>query len=215
MNRILLITLAFVMTFASMSEAKISRLEISPSVLINLAEGHSGATMGGAISTDLFFKSSFALRTTIGFTKSRYFPSELDYADANYSFWLSLAPYGELNFGNRLKPYLAVLGTFTTGNSVNFQRAPVGMERAPVTRLQTNYNQNHAFYSLGFTVGSKLRLHNTLHIFGEVSHYFYTSITDSKVFFGSDNLLFDREFDFEHNPTYLSLGLTYGFDITK
>jgi hypothetical protein len=197
--------------------AGVDRLEVSPSALINMAEGHSGDFMGGAVTTDLFFNRSFALRTTIGFTRNRYFPKELPYEQADYGFWLSFAPYAELNVGNRVRPYLAVLGTFTAGGYNASHRQPVGFETAPVARLQSEAGSGGSFYSFGLTVGSKVRLAGSIYAFTELSHYLFTSITqpDNREYFGVDGTPFARSFDFEHNPTYLSFGLTYGFDIGK
>ena len=190
----------------------IERVDISPAVIVNMAEGHAGSFMGGSVTGDVFFSRAFALRTTIGFTKERYYPSNLDYADADYGFWLSFAPYAELNFGDRVMPYMALLGTFTTGSGGPTAAQPIGMEQKPYSRLNDDV-RNDSFYSLGVTLGSKLRLAGPVSVYGELSHYFFTSVSDSKAYFGPGPGSFDRQYDFEHNPTYLSFGLSYSLDL--
>ena len=190
----------------------IERVDISPAVIVNMADGHAGSFLGGSLTGDVFFSRAFALRTTIGFTKERYYPSDLNYADADYGFWLSFAPYAELSLGDRVMPYMALLGTFTTGGGGPTVAQPIGMEQKPITRLNNDIRAE-SFYSLGVTLGSKLRLAGPVSMYGEVSHYFFTSISDSKVYFGPGAGSFDRRYDFEHNPTYLSFGLTYSLDL--
>jgi hypothetical protein len=198
----------------SISAGGVDRVDISTSTLVNLAEGHSGAFMGGAVSGDLFFSKSVGLRTTVGFTRSRYYPSDLNYSESDYGFWLSLAPVLQLDIGNRVKPYLAILGTFSGGSDRNQPTAPLNMSQPPFARLNRDARRWHA-YSLGASIGSKLRLAGPVHLFGEVSHFFYTSISDQEVYFGPGDYFFDQEFDFERNPTYLSIGLTYSLDLMK
>lgn len=185
----------------------IKQVEISPAMLVNMGEGHSGQFMGGAITGDLFFTPNWALRTTVGFTKDRSFPSEADYSRAEYGFWLSFAPYAELNVANRVRPYVALLGTFSTGASNRSVAPPIGMEQSPYARLQQDA-RNQSYYSLGVTAGSKLRVAGPVHVYAEVSHFFYTSVSDREVYFGPGEYFFDREFDFERNPTYLSVGVS-------
>ena len=192
----------------------VERVDVSPAVLVNMAEGHSGDYMGAAITGDVFFGKALALRTTVGFTKERYYPAELDYADADYGFWLSLAPYAELNVGDRVMPYLALLGTFTTGTQPIAAPTPIGMEQAPYARVSQDA-RNSSFYSLGVSLGSKLRIAGPVAVYGEFSHYFFTSTTDSKVYYGPELGPFGREYDFERNPTYISFGLTYSLDLSK
>ena len=57
------------------SMAGLKRIDVSPSTLINLNEGHSGEFMGGAITADFYMTNTFALRTTVGLTRDRYYPS--------------------------------------------------------------------------------------------------------------------------------------------
>ncbi len=194
--------------------AGVERVEISPSVMVNLAEGHSGTFMGGALTGDVFFARGVAIRTTIGLTKSRYYPAELDYNEADYGFWLSFAPYIEMFSGERVRPYLAVLGTFSTsGEYAGNPGAPAfGLDRAPVSRLQYDA-RDQSFYSLGLSLGSKFQVVGPVSVFGEFTHYFFSSISDDVVYFGPELGPFGREYDFEHNPTYLSFGLSYSFEI--
>jgi hypothetical protein len=202
------------------ADAKITRIEISPSVLMNLAQGHSGALMGGAITGDVFWNRSFAIRTTVGFTKDRYYPSELDYAQSDYGFWLSFAPYGQLNLGKTASPYMAFLGTFSSGGgSYAPQNQMFAFETAPVTQIRAA-GGSAASFSLGLTLGTKVRLMGDVKAFAEVSHYLYSSLSrpDSRVYFGydgADGPPIARFFDLEHNPTYFSFGLTYGFTLGK
>ncbi|MDD3730877.1 MAG: hypothetical protein PHU88_00680 [candidate division Zixibacteria bacterium] len=190
----------------------VDRVEISPSAMVNLAEGHTGAMMGGALNGDIFLTASFALRTTIGFTKLRYYPSELDYADADYSFWLSFAPYMELNIGNRWRPYLALTGSFGSGD-YNMTTMPVaGFEQAPFTRIQPVTTRNN-FYSLGGTLGSKFRLFGPLSAFVEASYYFYSHFSNRGTFYMTGYPYLDQAYHFEENPAYLSFGLTYQINL--
>jgi hypothetical protein len=217
MKKTLILTIMILVITAVIANAGVQRIEISPSLLMNLADGHSGSLMGGALTADVFFNRSFALRTTVGLTKDRYFPADRDFSESDHSFWLSLAPYGELHVGSTLKPYIAVLGTFTTGSSYSYRASPVGFDNAPVERIRNDRGSSLSSYSFGLSVGSKVRLTGSTHLFAEVSHYFYTSITDPDrdVYFGVNGTPFARSFDFERNPTYISAGLTYGFDLKK
>ncbi len=186
----------------------IKKIEISPAVMVNLAEGHAGAMMGGILTGDMFLTANFALRTTIGFTKLRYYPSELDYADADYSFWLSFAPYMELNIGNRWRPYLAVTGSFGSSD-YNTTTIPVaGFEQAPFTRIQPVTTRNN-FYSLGGTLGSKFRLAGPISAFVEASYYFYSHFSNRGTFYMTGYPYLDQAYHFNENPAYLSFGLTY------
>jgi len=185
----------------------IKKVEISPAVLVNMGEGHSGRFMGGAVAGDLFFAPHWALRTTVGFTKDRTFPANADYSRAEYGFWLSFAPYAELNIANTARPYVALLGTFSTGASNRSVSPPIGMEQSPFARLQQDA-RNQSYYSLGVTAGSKLKVAGPVLVYAEISHFFYTSVSDREAYFGPGEYFFDRQFDFERNPTYLSVGLT-------
>jgi len=210
--RVFVVLLLSLMPAAGSLTAGVKKVEISPSVLVNLAEGHSGQYMGDAVTGDVFFSEHWALRTTVGFTRSRNFPAEVDYSQAEYGFWLSFAPYAELSIGGRARPYLALLGTFTSGSGTSrYLSPPVGMEQSPFARLQLDA-RSQAYYSLGLTAGSKLRVAGLVHIYAEVSHFFYTSIADSEIYFGPGEYFFDRKFDFERNPTYFSFGLTFSID---
>ncbi|MCP4684374.1 MAG: hypothetical protein GY867_02900 [bacterium] len=210
-----LLTLILLLALTSgLNAAGVERVDISPSVLVNMAEGHSGKTMGGAVTGDVFFSKHWALRTTVGFTKNRNFPAEADYGDAEYGFWLSFAPYAELNIGDRARPYLALLGTFTTGSSSRYLATPIGMEQSPYARLQQD-SRRDSYYSLGVTAGSKLKVAGPVSVYAEISHFFFTSLSDSEVYFGPGEYLFDRQFDFERNPTYLSLGLTFSINTSR
>ena len=68
------------------------RIDISPAVLMNLTDGHAGAFMGGAFSADLYLTKAIAIRSTVGYTKDRVYPSNRPYSDANYRTWASFAP---------------------------------------------------------------------------------------------------------------------------
>ena len=191
--------------------AGIDRIDVAPAGLVSLNQGHSGQFMGGALTTDLYFTRSFAFRGTIGFTKDRRYPAELDYSQADYGFWLSMAPYYQINLGRSVSPYLTLLGTFASGSYPNRSVAPpIGMERAPFARLQQDA-RDQGYFSLGASLGTKVRLSGPVHVFGEISHYFFTTVSDDRVVFGTDQLFPGREFDLERNPTYISLGLSFSF----
>jgi len=208
-----LITISLILILAAgVQAAGVTKVEISPSALINLAQGHSGQYMGGAVTGDVFFGRHWALRTTVGFTKDRNFPADADYGQAEYGLWLSFAPYAEVSIGDAVRPYAALLGTFTTGSGARNFSPPVGMEQSPYARLSVDARQQSSYYSLGLTAGSKVKIAGPVHLYGEISHFFYTSIADSKVYFGPGEYFFDREFDFERNPTYLSFGLTFNIN---
>jgi len=211
-----ILTSLLLLTLATGIEASgVKRVDISPSVLVNMAEGHSGNYMGGAITGDVFFNKHWALRTTVGFTKNRNYPAEADYGDTGYGFWLSFAPYAELNIGDRARPYVALLGTFSTGSSsTRYFDTPIEMDRSPYARLQQDARRR-SHYSLGLTAGSKLKIAGPVHVYAEISHFFYTSISDSEVYFGPGEYFFDQQFDFERNPTYLSFGLTFSIDTDR
>lgn len=188
------------------------RIDVSPGVMMNLGTGHSGSFMGGAVTGDLFFTKSFALRATIGYTKDRYYPSDMDYSNSDHGFWLSIAPYAQLNFGNRVMPYVALLGTFSGGSNQRHDVQPIGMETAPYSRIQQE-SRNNSAWSLGASLGTKVRLTGPVQMYAEVSHYFYSSINRDEVYFGPGNDLIGRNFDFEHNPTYLTVGLSYSLSL--
>lgn len=195
--------------------AGVERIDISPAGLVSLNQGHSGQFMGSAVTADFYFNRSVAFRTTVGLTRDRYFPADLSYSESDYGLWLSLSPYFQLNVTESISPYLALIGTFTSGSGINHAVAPpVGFEQAPFARLQQDARDQN-FYSLGATVGSKFRLLGSVSLFGEVSHFFYTSFKDNEVTFGADQFFPGREFEFERNPTYLSLGLSYSLHLGK
>ena len=193
----------------------IKRVDISPATLINLNEGHSGAFMGGSLTADLYMTRSFAFRTTVGFTKDRYFPADRSYSESDYGFWLSLSPYYQVNLIPGISPYLALLGTFTSGSGVNRTvAAPVGFQQSPFNRLQQNA-RSQGFYSLGASLGSKFKLAGPISLFGEVSHFFYSSVSDNRITFGASEFFPGQEFEFQRNPTYLSFGLSYSLPFSK
>ena|GEM_PF-2144764 len=205
-----------VLVFAGTSYATgIDRIDVSAAALVNMAEGHSGRAMGGSITADLLTQQGIGLRTTIGYSRSRYYPSDLDYSGADHGLWLSLAPYGEVGVGERLRPYLALLGTFTAGTADRYSSPPIGMQQAPVARLQSTYGPSSTVYSLGVSVGSKLKLTGPVSVFVDLSHYFFTSISGSDVYFGTDEYFLGQKFDFEHNPTFLSVGLTWSIPLAS
>ncbi|MBN1211064.1 MAG: hypothetical protein JXA92_00670, partial [candidate division Zixibacteria bacterium] len=186
----------------------VDRIEISPAAMVNLAEGHAGAMMGGSLTGDVFLTSNFALRTTLGFTKERYYPSELDYADADYSFWLSFAPYAELSVGERWRPYVAFTGTFGNGGGGNTANLPqVGFEQSPYSSVQPVSTTNN-FYSLGGTLGSKVSLFGPVSAFVEASYYFYSHFSNRGTFYQTGYPYLDQAYHFQDNPAYLSFGLT-------
>lgn len=211
---IVLIALPLALTAGS-----IKRIEISPATLINYSEGHSGAFMGGTLTGDVYFARSIALRTTVGFTKDRYYPSELSYDEANYSFWLSMAPYAELNVAGRFKPYLAVLGSFgtyggqETSTISGYQIGSFGLGRSPATTIQPVSNRQ-AMYSFGATVGGKFRVSGPVSVFAELNHFFYTNTPAQGAYYTGYPYL-DQAYSLKKNPTYLSLGLSYELDLGK
>ncbi len=189
------------------------RLDISPAVLMNLSEGHGGSFMGGAVSADLYLTKALAIRSTLGYTKDRVFPSNRPYGEANYRTWASFAPYVEANIGNRIRPYLALQGSITASTSNhNLRRAPIGFEQAPVANLQNEYRAN-SYFSTAVTLGTKLQLTRPLALFAEVSHFFYSTVSDDDVFVAPVSGMGGGGFDFERNPTYASFGLSYSFTI--
>lgn len=201
---------------ASPARAELKRIDLSPAVMMNLADGHAGSFMGGSLSGDFYFSRSIALRTTVGFSKDRYYPSGLDYADANYSFWLSFSPYAEAALaGGTLRPYLGLLGTFSTTSGEPPATPPIipafGMDRAPIQRIRTADRARSA-YSFGLSLGAKAHVAGPWSFFAEVSRYLYTSISGDAVFY-TGNPLTDFTVDLEDNPTYLSFGLSYRLDL--
>jgi len=214
-RNIFIFTLLFLLLPIFTYAGKIDRVEISPAAMVNLAEGHAGAMMGGTLTGDVFLTGNFALRTTIGFTKERYYPSELDYAEADYSFWLSFAPYAELNVGERWRPYVAFTGTFGNGGGGNTANLPqVGFEQSPYTRVQPVSSSDN-FYSLGGTLGSKVRLFGSVSAFVEASYYFYSHFSDRGTFYQTGQPYLDQAYNFQDNPAYFSFGLTYTIDFKK
>jgi hypothetical protein len=214
-RKIIILTLSILILPVFTLAGSVDRVEISPAAMVNLAEGHTGAMMGGALTTDVFLSSHFALRTTLGFTKERYYPSELDYADADYSFWLSFAPYVELSVGEKWRPYVAFTGTFGGGNNYNTANLPqVGFEQSPYARVQPVSTSDN-FYSLGGTLGSKLTLFGPVSAFVEASYYFYSHFSDRGKFYQTGYPYLDQAYHFQDNPAYLSFGLTYSIDLKK
>ena len=205
---------AVVLLMAAAASAGVSRVEISPSALVTLNNSYSGNAMGGSVTADAFFNRTFALRATLGYTKQRYYPEGMDYSNANYGFWMSVAPYLEMNTGSFLRPYIAVLGTFTGGTGRYYTPSPIGMELKPYVRAQQAARAT-AFYSFGATLGSKLHVAGPVSVHAEISHYVYTSISDPKVIYAPELGPLGREYDFKRNPTYLSFGLTYSFRLGK
>ena len=196
----------------------IKRVEISPSALMNLGSGHSGAFMGGALTGDLFFSETFAFRTTIGFSKDRFFPSELDYADADYRFWLSMAPYVQLNVGTVWRPYVSFLGSFGMG-SANAPNSLPGvpafdLDRSPLSQIQPASSRDSQ-YSLGGSLGSKLLISGNVWLFAEISHIFYSNVSDRGTFYNTGQIYLDQSLNVDKNPTYVSFGLTYAIDLSK
>lgn len=210
----LLSTVLLVTLLAGGATAGIDRVDISPALVVNLGQGHSGSAMGAAITGDVFFNQSFAFRTTVGFTKDRYYPRNQDYSEADYGFWLTLAPYAELNVGNAVRPYISFLGSFSTSGSGQAASTPLGMNDAPVARLSTAPTRANA-YSFGGSLGSKVHLSGPISLFGEVTHYFYSSISNAGSFNspGLPDVTFN--YDWNETPTYLSIGLSYSLDFDK
>ncbi len=210
-----LITIILLIAAVAMTvEAGPKRIDVSPAILYNLGSGHSGELMGGAVTGDFFLNRWFAVRTTLGYTRDRYFPPDEDYDAADHGLWFSVAPYAEISAIGTVRPYLAVLGTFAaSGTSGTPARPIVQNELAPVNRLQTANGANNA-WSLGGTVGAKLAVAGPVSIYGEVTHFFYSSISRLSGTF--DNGLPDVTFnyDWDRSPTYLSLGLSYSFELS-
>ncbi len=195
--------------------AGVHRIDISPATVVNLGSGHAGSAMGASVTGDFFFSRGFALRTTIGFTKDRYFPEDADYSDADFGFWLSVAPYSELNFSDLWRPYVAFLGSFSTGaGSPAATVRPLGMEGAPVSRLSAAPTRANA-YSFGATLGNKVHLAGPVSLYAEVTHFFYTSFAATSGVFDSSLPDITFNYHWDRNPTYLSLGLTYSFAVTS
>ncbi|MBD3403502.1 hypothetical protein GF420_11445 [candidate division GN15 bacterium] len=212
MKRLLLVLLA--MMLAVPASAEITRVDVSPTVLVNLGNGHSGAAMGAAVTGDIFLSKAFAIRSTVGFTKDRYYPSGQDYSEAEYGFWLSVAPYTEVSVANTWRPYVALLGSFSSGGVSGSARiTPTGMGNAPVARLQPAPTRANA-YSFGATIGNKFRVSGPVSLYAEVTHFFYTSFaaTNRVLDTGLPDVTFNYNWD--ENPTYLSLGLSYSFDLS-
>lgn len=216
MKTLSLIVLTAVLLISANAQAGKRRIDISPAALVSLNEGHSGAYMGGAVSVDIYATRGFAMRTTIGYTKDRYFPANLDYDLADYNFWASFAPYVEVPIGGGLlNPYVAFLGTvIASGGNAPAVRVPHQFSQAPVGQLGYD-NGRFTSYSLGLTVGTKVPIASPVSVFAEVTHYFYTNVTDLESASSASSQLFGRSLDFERNPTYLSLGLTYSLNLFK
>lgn len=214
MSRAIVILISLMVLTAGAS-AGVNRVDISPAFVMNLGQGHSGSAMGMALTGDLFFNRNFAVRTTVGFTKDRYFPSDRAYSEADYGFWLAIAPYAELNVGSAWRPYVSFLGSFS-GGSANQSAAgtPLGMGNAPVARLAPAATRDNAF-SLGGSVGSKLKLAGPVSLYGEITHFFYSSLSNPGTF--TNAALPDVTFNYDWNetPTYLSLGLSYSLDFAR
>ena len=175
--------------------------------------------MGGAVTGDMFFSENFALRTTIGFTKDRHYPADLDYADADYGFWLSVAPYVQLNVGNTWRPYVSFLGSFGMGssqapNSINGPAPGFDLGRYPVSQVQPVTTRDSQ-YSLGGSLGSKVRLSGNISLFAEISHIFYSNVSDRGTFYNTGEIYLDQAVNVDKNPTYLAFGLTYSLDLGK
>jgi len=212
----LAVCLLSVLLLSAGTNAGVDRVEISPAMLVNLGQGHSGSAMGAAVTGDVFFNQSFAFRATVGFTKDRYYPRNEDYSEADYGFWLTLAPYAELSAGKGVRPYVSLLGSFSSGPSGQPAVRPIGMSDAPVSRLNTAPTRANA-YSFGGSLGSKVQVAGPISVFGEVTHYFYSSISNSGTFSNSSVPDVTFNYDWDETPTYLSVGLTYslGFDKEK
>jgi hypothetical protein len=198
------------------SAGGLKRVEISPAALVNLGSGHGGQFMGGSVTGDFYFTRSVAFRTTIGFSKDRYYPVDLDYADADYQFWLSMAPYFQLNVGNTWKPYVSLIGSFGVGSryAQSTLNPAFGMDRSPYQRVQPATTRD-AFYSLGGSLGSKFRLTGPVSLFVEVSHFFYNNLSDRGTFYYTGFPYLDQAYNPDKNATYLSFGLSYELDLGK
>lgn len=209
-----LLVLAFLLlALASPTLAAVDRIDISPAIMVNLSSSHSGAFMGGAVTGDMFLNRWFAIRTTLGYSKDRYFPSDRDYDEADHGLWLSIAPYGEFAAAGTIRPYLAVLGTFSAGGS-GYVRSPGHNELAPVNRIRPAAGANTA-YSFGGTLGTKVRVAGPVSVFAEISHFFFSSISrDNRTFEdGLPDVAFN--YDWDKNPTYISAGFTYTLSLKK
>jgi hypothetical protein len=214
MTRSLILFAALLLSAAAVS-AGVDRVDISPAFVMNLGQGHSGSAMGMAVTGDLFFNRTFAVRTTVGFTKDRYFPSDRAYSEADYGFWLALAPYAELNVGNAWRPYVSLLGSFSSGTAnQSAGGTPMGMGQAPVARLAPAATRDNAF-SLGGSLGSKLRIAGPVSLYGEVTHFFYSSLSQPGTFTNSSIPDVTFNYDWNETPTYLSLGLSYSLDFSR
>ena len=212
MKSLLTITL-FIAALAVTAEAGPKRVDVSPAILYNLGSGHSGELMGGAVTGDFFLNRWFAVRTTLGYTKDRYFPPDENYDDADHGLWFSVAPYAEISALGTVRPYLAVLGTFAASGAGGAPARPIVQnELAPVNRLQTANGTNNA-WSLGGTVGAKLAVAGPLAIYGEVTHFFYSSISRSTDTFNTGLPDVTFNYDWDRSPTYLSLGMSYSFSL--
>lgn len=191
----------------------LERLEISPSAVMNLSGDYSGHLMGGAVTLDAFFNEHFAIRGTFGYTKQRYYPDGLPYSEADRGIWLSLAPYFEMSTGSFLRPYVAVVGTFTSSAGRFYPTsAPAGMELAPYARV-SQASRASSFQSLGATLGSKVHLAGRVSLHAEVSHYIYTSISDPTEVYSTELGPLGEKYDFRENPTYLSIGFSYSIPL--
>ena len=196
--------------------AREHRLEIAPAMVTNLAKGHAGSFMGGSLTADYYFSDWAGLRTTLGFTKERYYPAELDYSDANYGFWLSVAPMAQANIGGVLRPYVAFLGTISgVGQRRSSGQPLAGLELSPVRNLGYDDRASQTLFSLGASIGTKLVIAGPVSLFGEVTHYVYSHVTTAENYFPESAMAFGRPLDFERNPTYLSLGLVYSLRIGR
>ena len=208
------IILIFVILIGSLANAgQIKRIEVTPVSMVNLSQGHAGAFMGGALTGDFFLTDQFALRTTIGYTKDRYFPEEIDYTEADYTFWLQFAPYYEIFLSDSWKPYLLLIGTFNLGGGRNISSLqPVGMNQAPYNQLRPEAT-NEYLYSFGGSLGSKFKLFGPVSLFAEATYYFYTHFSDRGGLYNSGYIYQDQSYNRQENPAYLSLGLSYTFDL--
>lgn len=215
MRKVIIVGLTIALGVAGSATAGIDRVDISPAALFSLDNGRTGAAMGGALTGDIFFAKQFAVRTTVGFTKNRYFPENSDYSEADYGLWLSLAPYVETSIGKTLRPYAAIQGTFTSGGSSGYYRANrIVSPTAPAARLSTAATRDNA-YSFGATLGSKVRLVGSVSMFAEVTHIFFTSFLNKNGSFVDGLPDVSLNYDFDENPTYISVGLSYSFDFGK
>jgi len=198
---------------ATSAQSGVERVEISPAALVNLSQSHSSSFMGGAVTGDVFLSQNFALRTTVGFTKNRYYPEELNYNDADYSFWMSFAPYFEMNVGRHWRPYVSFSGSFGSGNAGSSLSVPANLEQSPYAQMRPVSSRDNLF-SLGGTVGSKFKVYGSISLFAEASYYFYSN-ADNFTFSMSGYPYLDQTYSAQNNPAYFSFGLTYAFDVKK